>query len=176
MNKNINEDEIRELSCLARYRDIQSVKRSINKSNVTTLREKQSFLHAALSNDTGDRDNIAFFLIDLGVDVNAQGSRGYTALHQCAAHGAYDVAQYILEHGGKPSLNLSDQYGNQPLWTAVFNSNAESGMKITDLFLQYEADIHHKNNVNLSPLDLALDVQDEGVLALFKKNRPGEVN
>lgn len=46
---------------------------------------------------------IQYLVGELGADVNARDSDGYTAMHHAAARGDNDVIRYLLEHGGDPN-------------------------------------------------------------------------
>jgi ankyrin repeat protein len=62
----------------------------------------------------------------------------------------------------KGQLNISDNYGNQPLWTAVFNvKGKDDRLPLVELFLMYNADKNHKNKAGKSPLDFTLQVKYE---------------
>jgi ankyrin repeat protein len=54
---------------------------------------------------------------DLGVDVNAVGESGWTALHGAAYTGADAIIQYLVAKGG--SLGVKDAFGQTPLSIAA---------------------------------------------------------
>jgi len=49
------------------------------------------------------------FLLDLGVDVNAQNAAGMTALHGAAHRAALDEIQLLVDRGATPSLTLASK-------------------------------------------------------------------
>jgi ankyrin repeat protein len=55
----------------------------------------------------------ARFLVDHGVDVNAAGQFGWTALHAAAYQGLNDVIAFLVGKGGK--LDTKDSFGQTPL-------------------------------------------------------------
>jgi ankyrin repeat protein len=55
----------------------------------------------------------AKMLVQLGVDVNAVGENGWTALHGAAYTGADAIAQFLIEKGAK--LNVKDVFEQTPL-------------------------------------------------------------
>jgi ankyrin repeat protein len=110
-----------------------------------------SLLHIAIIHSDLD---FAKFLIDKGMDVNLQDNKGDTALHYCAAYNQYEIAECILEHNGK--LDISDKYGNEPLWTATQNyKNYDDRIAIVKLFFGFGANKEHKNNAGKTPSDIA---------------------
>ncbi|WP_123868180.1 ankyrin repeat domain-containing protein [Chryseobacterium lactis] len=56
-------------------------------------------------------------------------------------------------------LRLQDQFGNNAMWTAVFNS--DGGYDIVKLLKEYGFDSNSKNNNDRSPLDFAKQIEDE---------------
>jgi ankyrin repeat protein len=102
------------------------------------------------------------------VNVNLKDSKGQTALHHCGYYGNYTIALEILNNGG--DLNINDIYGNQPLWTAVFNVKKDlRGLDVVDLFLKMGANKNHKNVAGKSPMDFALQVNFIPLLEILNK-------
>jgi uncharacterized protein len=55
--------------------------------------------------------------LDAGVDINAQDSRGQTAMHGAALQGFDQVIQFLAEHGAK--LDIKDMRGKTPIDAAM---------------------------------------------------------
>ncbi|MBV9970018.1 MAG: ankyrin repeat domain-containing protein, partial [Xanthobacteraceae bacterium] len=53
------------------------------------------------------------FLVERGVDVNAAGEFGWTALHAAAYQGLNDVIEFLAGHGA--NLDAKDRFGQTPL-------------------------------------------------------------
>ena len=68
---------------------------------------------------TGKNDIVKLFL-DRGADTNAQDHNGYSALHFVAQDFQLEAARLLLNANAK--VDIQDEYGNSPLWRAVFNS------------------------------------------------------
>jgi ankyrin repeat protein len=108
-------------------------------------------------------------LIEKKINVNFQDKNGQTSLHYAAAYSNYNLAVLILENGG--DLSVKDKYGNNSVWTAIFNAKGEY-YDIVSLFLKNGGDVLNKNNNNKSPLDFALQINDTALLDLIKTYNP----
>lgn len=89
---------------------------------------------------------------------------GQTALHGICNYPSIEVAKDILEHGG--NINIRDKYGNNALWTAVFNCKGRY-YDMVELFMKYNPDVKTKNNAGRSPLDFAIQVGDDKLIKLL---------
>jgi ankyrin repeat protein len=122
-----------------------------------------SALHVASSKG---RLDIAAFLINNGIELNARDKSGGTILHYVAVFNQIDIGTLALKHGA--DLSIEDSYGNQPLWTAVFNDKGRGErMELIRLYLQNGADPNHTNNVGKSPKDILIRRGDENLLSLM---------
>lgn len=77
-----------------------------------------------------------------------------------------DIAREILKRGG--DINIRDKYGNNALWTAVFNCKGRYYHMI-ELFMQYNTDTTTKNNADRSPLDFAKQIGDTKLIGMLEK-------
>lgn len=114
---------------------------------------------------------IVKILIDKGIDVNAKDRySGQTCLHYCGQNGNIDMAKLLLDNGAL--LSVTDLYGNEPLWTSVFNArkNSEKGIELVSLFLQKGGDKNHRNKAGVSPLELAKRTTYEPIIDIMKNN------
>ncbi|MBD9354546.1 ankyrin repeat domain-containing protein [Methylomonas albis] len=136
------------------YSEIDDV--DINQVN----EDGQNMLHEAVA-----YNNLPFAkaLIKRNIDVNHRDIKSQTPLHYAANHGFLDIAELILNSGG--SLNIEDDYGNQPTWTAVFN--ARGNYEIVKCFLKFKPDISHKNRAGRSPLDFANQINDQNLIHIL---------
>jgi ankyrin repeat protein len=98
---------------------------------------------------------LAKLLIDSGININVQNKEGKTSLHYVAEYNRIVLGRVLLDNGA--DLSIQDKYGNQPLWTAVFNDKGrDDRIEVIKLFIQYGADINHKNDVGKSPKDIVI--------------------
>jgi uncharacterized protein len=148
----------------ARRNAVWEVKDAIAKG--LNLNAKDAFgctpLHCAIA---GRSVETALLLLEHGADLRAQDNNGSTALHYAIAHGLPRVAEELLKHD-PAMIGISDKHGNEPLWTAAFNSKGD--YSLVSMLKRYGADPRHDNNVNLSPVDIAKRKGDETLLRILE--------
>ncbi|MBN8671475.1 MAG: hypothetical protein J0L80_12360 [Chitinophagales bacterium] len=66
------------------------------------------------------------------------------------------MAEACINAGADP--NIDDIYGNNCLWTAVFN--AKGKYEIVELYKKSGANVNSRNNAGRSPLDFAQQIND----------------
>jgi uncharacterized protein len=69
----------------------------------------------------------AKFLVEHGVDVNAAGQFGWTAMHAASYQGLNDVIEYLASKGGK--LDTFDKLGQTPLSISLSVLTKDAGAK-----------------------------------------------
>ncbi len=126
-----------------------------------TDEDGQNFLHEAVA---FNNNLLGKKLIEKNIDVNHKDVNFQTPLHYAANNKENELAELILNNGG--NLNVEDKYGNQPLWTAVFNAKGDYG--IVKLFISFKPDINHKNQHGKSPLDFAQQINDQILVNILK--------
>lgn len=147
--------------------DASNVKKLLNEGiYIEQFEYDKSALHIAC---VSNAINAAKVLIEAGINVNLKDKiTGATSLHYCAVYNYFDMASLILENNGK--LNVQDNFGNEPLWTAVFNVRGSiNKLPIVELFLKNGANKNHKNNAGRSPLDFANQVKFVPLLEVLNK-------
>jgi uncharacterized protein len=149
---------------IARFGDITLFK---NKFVLEKINEKDEFgiglLHHSIA---GENFDIAMFLIKNRIDVNLTDEDGNTSLHLIAENPNINVAKEILNRGG--DISIRNKYGNNPLWTAVFNCKGRY-YDLIDLFMQYNPDTKSKNNAGKSPTDFAKQVANVKLISMLEK-------
>lgn len=139
----------------------QSFLSIIDAIDINTVNElEQNMLHEAIAYDQPD---IVEILLQRRINVNQRDVKGQTPLHYCGLKNMTVFAREILAYGGNHSAG--DNYGNEPLWTAVFNARGE--YDTVDLLIKSGANPNHKNNNGKSPLDFANQIGDEDLILLL---------
>jgi len=126
----------------------ENAKSLIQKNQIDILdgEARTPLIYSAFSNNV----EILEWLLDHDADINHQDRRGWSALHAAAQEGNNHIIELLLKAGANP--NLTDSYGNGPLWIATLN--AKGVETIPNLLLSAGADSEHKNNAGRSPTDM----------------------
>ena len=91
------------------------------------------------------------WLISNGANVNHKDKNGYSALHFTGQERNFDSAKILIEHGA--DVELSDNHGNTPIWTAIFNSQGD--YSLVKLLISKGANLDMENKHNMTPRQLA---------------------
>jgi len=149
---------------LAKFGDLDSFVIKFNPVEVNKKSQHGSgLLHYAIS---GEKFDIAKFVLDNGIDVNMTNSDGQTALHLICINQDIGIAKELLYKG--IDVNLKDKFGNNAIWTAVFNCKGKN-YEMVRLLMSYNPDIITKNKAGRSPLDFAMQIKDETLINLLNQ-------
>jgi len=80
----------------------------------------------------------AKFLVDHGVDVNAAGQFGWTALHAASYQGMNDVISYLVSKGA--NIDQKDSFGQTPLSISLSVLTKEIGARRLQIPRRYRED------------------------------------
>ncbi len=136
-------------------------------SNGFNINVKDEFGSTALHlSSTCGRESVCKLLINLGININSVDKNNKTILHYVAEYNQVEIAELALRKGA--NISIEDRYGNQPLWTAVFNDKGRNArVKIVELFLQNAADPNHRNNAGRSPKDFVVSAGYKNLWSYF---------
>lgn len=152
----------------ARMGKVDSIRRAFDSG--ADINEKDEFgtsaLHYAIVHKQVE---IVYLLLSLGADVAIQDNDGCTAVHYAVEYELPDILIALLEKC-PTAVGISNKYGNQPLWAAIFNS--KENFKLISILLDFGSDIDHLNNVNLSPLDILGRKKNPLLLNYFRQRLP----
>jgi ankyrin repeat protein len=98
-------------------------------------------------------------LIGHGANPDARDRSRWSPLHFAAQGYWPEVAELLLKRGA--TVDARDDYGNTPLWRAVFSSRGRGD--VIKVLLSAGADKNLKNNHNVSPLDLANTIASHNI-------------
>ncbi|BHF62690.1 hypothetical protein SprV_0200567500 [Sparganum proliferum] len=93
---------------------------------------------------------VADLLISRGARVNATNLGDDTPLHLAAAHGHFDVVQYLLANY-RLAVDAANEHGNTPLHYACFWNYQD----IAELLIKHGASLVQENKYGATPLEIA---------------------
>ncbi|MBW6484384.1 MAG: ankyrin repeat domain-containing protein [Vicingaceae bacterium] len=130
-------------------------------SNVNVLNDDDNnTLQYALS---FNQYEIANMILDFEIDVNNKNSDGQTSMHFVAQIKDIDLGKKLVAKGANP--NIKDNYGNSPLWTATFN--ARGSYEFVKFLIEVGGDPYDNNKNGMSPLDFAIQIEDEELVEIL---------
>lgn len=138
-----------------KYDEYMRFIRDIDNINIADS-TSQSLLHRSIV--SGDI-RITKDLIFRGIDPDIQSDSGSTALHFSATYKRLKQAEIILEENS--NVNIIDNHGNNPLWTAFLLTEQGAFLDLVDLFIKYGADMYNKNNYGRSVISLAKEMKGD---------------
>lgn len=144
-----------------RRNDADAFYSQIDNVNINQIDEEgQNLLHEAVA---FHNNLLGKELIARNINVNHKDMNSRTPLHYAANSKEIELSKLILNSGG--DLNIEDKYGNQPLWTAVFN--AKGDYEMVKQFIEFNPDVNHKNQNGKSPLDFAQQINDQSLVSIL---------
>ncbi len=102
-------------------------------------------------------------MIAEGSELDLGDKLGFTPLHLAAQDFSVEAAEMLLKHGAL--VDPINQFGNTPLFVAVFNSRGKGAM--IALLRRYGADPDKVNNHGRSPVGLARLIGNYDVARFF---------
>lgn len=115
-------------------------------------------------------------LIDHGAFVNAFDSVGKAPLHYACISGSYSVTELLIKRGASVNLRATEKkvvplhyaLRHPPLGIDKDNPHIDY-KKTAEVLLKHGADVLIKNSDGVTPLDMAIKLNDENILQSIKK-------
>lgn len=127
-----------------------------------TDKSGRTLLHNAILEELS---SIVTYLINNVPELLEKGDKkGLKPLHYCALKNDVKTAELLVKKG--VNVDSVDNYGNTPLWRAVFESRGEK-YEIVIFFISLGANPTTKNNTGISPLDFANEVDDKKLIEIL---------
>lgn len=162
-------DNIKQILLKSNFEDFQ---KSIEDYNINDKdNQGNNILHYYIKESSNlklDYKKIIDLLLNKGIDIDEKQSKGRhkrSPLHLAVFMKLKDITNYLIEKGA--NINSTDGTGNTPLWTSVMFYREEDSYFIEKL-INCGADINHKNDYGISPVELAYSFDNnEGIIKYF---------
>ncbi|XP_058628461.1 diacylglycerol kinase iota isoform X3 [Onychostoma macrolepis] len=135
-------------------------------SGVPLTSDEQALLSAAVKGDVEALSGCC----SAGVSLLVRDSMGCTALHLAAQHGHTEIVSFILEHGSKLMLDLTDRDTGD---TALHKAASQQHVEVCRRLLEAGASLSKTNFLGKTPKDCALDAGNSELTSLME-SRPVE--
>jgi len=114
-------------------------------------------------------------LLSAGFDWSYLDSTGQSPLHYCtkldSTNSSLCVTLLCLQ-GNKRLLNIKDKNGNEAIHCSILNNN----INVTNILLQFGANINSPNKKGKTAKDIAYENNLENIISLFKANDGSKSN
>ena len=119
-------------------------------------------LHSAVAEK---QVNMVEQLLSFGADPSIPDAKGRTSVHYAVEHRLPEVLSMLLSQHPE-AAKVTDDVGNEPLWTASFN--AHGNYEMVAMLVRIGGDPNHINSLGLSPFDVADRRQDEDLRSILE--------
>lgn len=162
MKKNLKNNLPKEIVRAINLNDFQVVDdwSTVDTINLVDNDGRSAVFHAILVNSI----DIISVLLKKEAALNIKDFRGWYPLHYAAQNYLPKVVNMLIENGAL--LEVKDDYGNTPLWRAVFASEGRGD--VIKLLLLKGADPHNPNNSGVTPYKLAHSIANYDVRQFFE--------
>lgn len=150
MKRNLKKTRLSDEIIRAIYgNNTKEIENWISKEGVDTVDAdgKSIVIHSIIAKN----NNTLKLALELQENPNIKDRDGWYPLHYAAQDYASEATDIILQYGAM--IDCEDDYGNTPLWRAVFSYRGEG--KIIEFLLKRGADQNHDNHSQISPIKLA---------------------
>lgn len=99
------------------------------------------------------------WLVKQGANVDHQDGMGYCGVHYAIQEKRFETVRALIDY--QANVNLTDKYGNSPLWTAVMNAGKD--YRFVRLLVTAGADPEQVNVHGKSPGGQALEMYGKAI-------------
>ncbi|XP_059360779.1 diacylglycerol kinase iota-like isoform X5 [Carassius carassius] len=131
-------------------------------SGASLTTDEQALLSAA---DKGDVEVVSGSCTS-GVSLLVRDAMGCNALHLAAQHGHTEIVSFILEHGSKLMLDLTDRDTGD---TALHKAASRQHVEVCRRLLEAGASLSKTNFLGKTPKDCALDAGNSELASLMER-------
>ncbi|XP_016371967.1 diacylglycerol kinase iota-like [Sinocyclocheilus rhinocerous] len=130
-------------------------------SGASLTSDEQALLSAA---DKGNMEVVSDSCTS-GISLLVRDSMGCNALHLAAQHGHREIVSFILEHGSKLMLDLTDRDTGD---TALHKAASQQHVEVCRCLLEAGASLSKTNFLGKTPKDCALDAGNSELTSLME--------
>ena len=106
--------------------------------------------------------DIAYLLIDAGIDIGASNTMGWTPVLQAAERGCYKILDRLIENGADVNVRSSNAK-----WTPLMSASANGFVDIAEALIQAGADIDAQQAGGWTPLMIAVQAGETEIVRLL---------
>lgn len=142
--------------------DVKKILNLVNRDNVNIVDDdgRTVIFYALLENEI----DVFNAFLNIGADLHHRDNEGWSLLHYAANENLKEITELIVRNNVK--VDAKDEYGNTPLFRAVFSSQGNG--EIIKILLANGADPNNKNDSGVSPFELAKTIGNYNITPFFK--------
>lgn len=144
-----------------KYQDYIDMVKQIENINYIYKPYHESYLHVAIR---AERNDIAYDLLERGIDVNIQDKRGNTAAGYLIGKKDWIFLKKLLSYGVNP--NLQNNFKNTLLWDVLLYTKPGSAERyeVAEELLKIGSNPKNKNVKGNSPFSMVVSEKDEKMI------------
>lgn len=172
-----NEECMTPLAFASYYGSFETVQYLVEKGAVLNAVDVHSQKNALIKACERRYFDIARYLVDKGIDINAKFYSGWNALMLCIHYGETEMAKYLIDKGaeinsqtGKIFRRYSEEVRLIPGTTPLMIASHHGNLDLVKYLLIKGADVNIKNEAGFNALKLAMDKGHIDVISILKKH------
>ena len=141
--------------------DVELLKSILTEENINDADKdgRTAIFHSILSG----RKDVLREILRFFPNINVKDKKGWYPLHYVSQNYSLEMAKLLMDMGA--NIEVEDDFGNTPLWRAVFASQGKGEM--IELLLSYGARADKVNASGISPLKLANTIANYNIKKFF---------